>query len=223
MLAKYVIRSQIQDAVGGCVKPQLVAILMLLPCACAGKSAHGQSKEVSVNYSLIVYNPAKSISSNRDLNGGGGSIGYNLGDYLTLKGEFEGTATTTFTFHLPPTPNSKSGTFSTKGDMFTYLFGPQVNIPGSRRRFFVETLFGGAYTNAYGNLFKTAGVTGLKATNNGFAMAAGGGLDFVIAKHIAIRPVQFDYFLTRYEWRKIGINNQSNFRYQAGMVFGFGG
>jgi len=31
-----------------------------------------------------------------------------------------------------------------------------------------------------------------------------------------------DYFLTRYEWKPIGINNQSNFRYQAGVVFAFG-
>lgn len=212
-----------QDAVRVRVKPKLLVMVALSLWACAPGRLHGQNKEVSANYSLIVYNPAKSIAESRNLNGGGGSIGYNLGDYLTLKAEFEATSSTTFTFHLQATPNSQSGTFNTKGDMFTYLAGPQINIPGNRRRFFAEALFGGAYTNAYANLFKAADVTGLKATNNGFAMAIGGGIDFVVAKHIAIRPIQFDYFLTRYEWKPLGINNQSNFRYQAGMVFAFGG
>jgi len=195
---------------------------VLLSLAGVSQPAQAQNKELTLNYSYVVYNPAKSIAGNRNLNGGGGSAGFNIGDYLTLKAEFEAYRTTTLTFHLPATANSPSGTFETKGDMFTYLFGPQINIPASKKRFFLEGLFGGADTNAYANLFKAAGVTGLKATNNGFAMAMGGGLDFVVAKHIAIRPVQFDYFLTRYEWKSIGINNQSNFRYQAGVVFAFG-
>lgn len=201
----------------------LLAVPLLLLWAGVPRRAQGQNKEISVNYSYVVYNPAKSIADSRDLNGGGGSAGFNFGDYLTLKGEFEAYSTTTVTFHLQPTPNSAGGTFNTKADMFTYLFGPQVSIPASRKRFFFEGLFGGADTNAYANLFNAAGVTGLKASNNGFAMAMGGGMDFVVAKHIAIRPVQFDYFLTRYEWKPIGINNQSNFRYQAGIVFALGG
>ena len=200
----------------------LLVFLVLLSFAAVSQRLQGQSKEVSVNYSYVVYNPAKSIADNRDLNGGGGSVGFNFGDYLTLKGEFEAYKTTTLTFHLPSTPNSPAGTFESNADMFTYLFGPQINIPANRKRFFFEGLFGGADTNAYANLFKAAGVTGLKASNNGFAFAMGGGMDFVVTKHIAIRPVQFDYFLTRYEWKPIGINNQSNFRYQAGVVFGFG-
>ena len=42
-------------------------------------------------------------------------------------------------------------------------------------------------------------------------MAVGGGLDIAIAEHVALRPIQFDYFMTRYEWKALGINNQSNF------------
>jgi hypothetical protein len=52
-------------------------------------------------------------------------------------------------------------------------------------------------------------------------MAIGGGLDFQVADYLALRPVQLAYFLTRYEWKQIGINNQSNFRYQGGVVFRF--
>jgi hypothetical protein len=106
--------------------------------------------------------------------------------------------------------------------MVSYLFGPQFNWPMTKKRVFGEALFGNANTGAYGNLFRAAGVHGLSAHNNGFAMAFGGGIDFKIAKNIALRPAQVDYFLTRYEWKQIGINNQSNFRYQAGVVFAWG-
>lgn len=189
----------------------------------SSQAAYAQSREASLNYSFVVYNPAKSLADSRELNGGGGSLGLNLGEYLTLKGEFEGYGSTTFSFHLPQTPNSDGGTFETKGDMFTYLFGPQLNIPMDKKQLFGEALFGGAYTNAYANLFRAAGVTGLSASNNGFAMVFGGGFDFAISRHLGLRPAQFDYLLTRYEWKPLGINNQSNLRYQAGIVFVFGG
>jgi outer membrane immunogenic protein len=202
------------------VKPKWLASFLL--ASCVSLFAAAQSKEVTVNYSLIVYNPAKSLTGDRDLNGGGGSFGFNYNEYLTMKGEFQGYATTTLTYHVPQTENSAAGTITTQANMFTYLFGPQFNWVLARKRIFGEALFGGAYTNAYANLFKAANVTGLSANNNGFAMAFGGGLDFGVAKHVAIRPVQFDYFLTRYDWKSLGINNQSNFRYQAGVVFAFG-
>jgi hypothetical protein len=185
--------------------------------------SYAKSGETSINYSLVVYNPAKSLAGARNLNGGGGSVGLNVGDYVVLKSELQGYATTTFTFHLPSTANSVGGTFQSQGSMLTYLFGPQFNIPmRKKKRLFVEALFGGANTGAYGSLFKAANVTNLAAHNNGFAMAIGGGFDIHAAKHLALRPAQLDYFLTRYEWKQIGINNQSNFRYQAGVVFAWG-
>lgn len=204
---------------------KLVSLFALGFVSATGYShtAFAQRGELSVNYSLLVYNPAKSLAANRDLNGGGGSIGLNFGDYFSIKAEFQGYEATTLTFHLAESANSPAGTFSTEGNMFTYLFGPQLTIPLHRKRIFGEALFGGANTNAYANLFKAADVTGLSATNNGFAMAVGGGFDFAITKHMALRPVQLDYFLTRYEWKPLGINNQSNFRYQGGLVFLLGG
>lgn len=184
--------------------------------------ACAQGAEATANYSFVIYNPAKSLAGSRYLNGGGGSLGVNFGTYLTVKGEFQGYGTTTFTYHVPKTANSPGGTFESQGNMFTYMFGPQVTFPLYNKRVFAEALFGGANTNAYANLFKGANVTGLSASNNGFAMALGGGFDIAITDHVAIRPIQLDYFLTRYQWQSIGINNQSNFRYQAGVVFAFG-
>lgn len=200
----------------------LVSILLLLVSGFS-PSARAQRGEVAANYSFVVYNPAKPFASQRDLSGGGGSFGLNLGDYLTMKAEFETYSATTLTYTVKAPPAGiNPGTFNAKGDLFTYLFGPQFNIPSKKTRAFGEALFGGAYTNAYANFFRAAGVTGLSATNNGFAMVVGGGLDIPISRRIAIRPLQFDYFLTRYEWKALGINNQSNFRYQAGIIYAFG-
>jgi len=50
-------------------------------------------------------------------------------------------------------------------------------------------------------------------------MTAGGGVDFRISEHFAIRPVQAEYFLTQFT---DGANNrQNNFRYSAGIAFRF--
>jgi len=55
---------------------------------------------------------------------------------------------------------------------------------------------------------------------NVFAMTAGGGVDFKISEHIAIRPVQAEYFLTTFT--DGGNNRQNNFRYSVGVVFRLG-
>jgi hypothetical protein len=201
---------------------KLLLTFGLAALAAVPQFAHAQSGEATANYSFVLYNPAKSLAGSRNLNGGGGSIGINFNEYFMAKGEFQGYGTTTFTYHVPKTVNSPGGTFESQGNMFTYLFGPQVTFPLNNKRIFAEALFGGANTNAYANLFKAASVTGLSSSNNGFAMVFGGGFDIAITDHFAVRPVQVDYFLTRYEWKPIGINNQSNFRYQAGVVFAFG-
>jgi hypothetical protein len=197
--------------------------LFLLTTNGLSSLATAQRGEASVDYSLVVYHPAVSIAPSRSLNGGGGSIGISFGYFFTVKAELEGYGTTTFTFHPQVTPASTTpGTITTQGNMFTYLFGPQLNLPiHGHVRLFGEALFGGAHTNLYANFFSADSITSLAPSNNGFAMAIGGGFDIKALPHVLIRPGQFDYFLTRYEWPTLGINNQSNFRYQAGVVFPF--
>jgi opacity protein-like surface antigen len=59
-------------------------------------------------------------------------------------------------------------------------------------------------------------------SNNAFDFVIGGGLDIKVTDSIAIRPGQFDYILTRFGNAFTGgNNNQSNFRFQAGVVFSF--
>jgi hypothetical protein len=58
-------------------------------------------------------------------------------------------------------------------------------------------------------------------------MMAGGGVDIKISKHIAFRPLAFDYYLTRTPNFITNITdndiNRNNWRYTAGVNFMFGG
>ena len=60
----------------------------------------------------------------------------------------------------------------------------------------------------------------MNASNTGFAMMAGGGLDIKVSKHIAFRPIGADYYLTRIPSLLTGdTSNRNNFRYSAGINF----
>jgi hypothetical protein len=64
----------------------------------------------------------------------------------------------------------------------------------------------------------------LRAERTGFAMLIGGGLDIKVSKHIALRPVEADYYLTRLPSFVTGNDtNKNHFRYSAGVNFLFGG
>ncbi len=201
-----------------------IAILLLF-CS-LGVSAFAQRAEVSLDGSLFVFYPAKTLTGARNLYGGGGSFVYNFRKHVGLKSELHGYLSSTADFNVnanPPTIPA-SGTFQSKMNMFTYLFGPQLSfpVPNSNVRIYGEALFGGAYTNVYTNFFKAASITGVSASNNGLAMAFGGGVDLGITDHVAFRPIQLDYVRTQYQWQKLGINNQNSVRYEAGVVFAWG-
>jgi len=93
------------------------------------------------------------------------------------------------------------------GHLYTYLFGPSYVLPvGKFARMNVHYLFGGA----------TLG-EGPFPTENAFAMAPGGALDFKVAKHVWIRPAEVDYVITHFG----GAYQDKNVRYGAGLLFMF--
>ena len=60
----------------------------------------------------------------------------------------------------------------------------------------------------------------LRAERTGFAMLIGGGLDIKVSKHIALRPVEANYYLTRLPNFVTGNDTSKNhFRYSAGVNF----
>ena len=183
-----------------------------------GSAAFAQSDtkmEVSVNYSYMRFNPQNSnIISSFSLNGGGGAFSYFFTDMIGIKAEFEGYGSTTRTLVATGT--------NVQANLFTYNVGPVLKYRQGKFQPFGEVLFGGAHSNAYVNLCNASGGCIGSPSNNAFDFIIGGGLDIPVTKSISIRPAEIDFVLTRFGNNFTGgNNNQSNFRYQAGVVFSF--
>ena len=185
--------------------------------------------EVRANYSYMRFNPENSnIVSSFSLNGGGGGIAVYVNHWLGIQGELQGYGSTTSTFTFPATPNSPCPAgcaVRSSGDLFTYNVGPILKYRGEHWEPFVETMFDGAHANTYSNLASACQLTcpaTLTPSNNAFDFIIGGGLDIPVSKSIAIRVAQVDFVQTRFgnDFTR-GNNNQSNLRYNGGIVFRF--
>jgi Outer membrane protein beta-barrel domain len=182
--------------------------------------------EVNVDYSYVHANPQNnSTIPTFSLNGGGGSGAFFFAKYIGIEAEFNGYGSYTHHFTVPPPYCNGPCTVSAQGNLFTYNVGPIVKFRTSHVEPFVETLFGGAHSNFYGNLYSICAdcvLASKSPSNNAFDFLIGGGIDIPLGEHFAIRPAQFDYLLTRFgNDFTHGNNNQSNFRYQAGIQFRF--
>jgi len=206
---------------------QLGVVVMLL-----GLAAWAQEFprwEVGGDYSYARFIPTSNSLNGHSLNGGGGSLDININEYLGIKMDLQGYGSNTTTFNIPANPNFPSGAHgAVSGDLFTYMFGPQIKIRAHGFHPFAHVLLGGAHTNVYGNAFKTlcqpiVGGCSFKSSpaSDAFAMAIGGGVDIPISHMISFRPAEADYLLTDFS-NKFANNSQHNFRYTAGLVFTFG-
>ncbi|HYL82928.1 MAG TPA: OmpA family protein [Candidatus Angelobacter sp.] len=141
--------------------------------------------------------------------GGGASLAYNASRWVGLTGELA-----VYNFKRNEFPLTGNNTAVT-GNLMSYLFGPRLNL----RRFdyfvpFAEFLVGGAQ-----------GSRGMNGVGNqsAFAVAAGGGVDMVLAKSLAWRVAQIDYLMTNFSGPAVGGNaRQDNFRIGTGLVWRFG-
>ena len=186
--------------------------------------------EVGGDYSYVRYIPSASQTNNHSLNGGGGTAVLNLNSYLGVKMDLQGYGSMTSNFIIPPSvnfPNGANGSVS--GNLFTYLFGPQIKFRTPKVQPYTHVLLGGAHSSVYGNAFRTicqptasvCSFTG-SPSNNAFAMAVGGGVDIPVSHLVSIRAGEVDYLLTNFSNRFTN-SNQNNFRYLGGVTFTFGG
>jgi hypothetical protein len=213
------------------LRSAIVLGLVLLFGTSASAFAQDYAKvEVPAYYSYMRFNPENgNIVSGFSLNGGGGGVTVYVNHFLGIASEFNGYASTTKTFTFPAnianSPCPAGCDVKSSGDLFTYNVGPTLKLRAEHWEPFVETLFGGAHSNTYSNLRKACQancVTTLTPSNNAWSFIIGGGLDIPVTKTIAIRAAQFDYVLTRFgNGFTGGNNNQSNFRFNAGVVFRF--
>lgn len=192
----------------------LVTVVLLF-----GSAAFAQDQgkaEVSVNYSYIRFNPQNNNVPGLgafSLNGGGGAFSYFFTDLIGIKAEFEGYGSQTR--FVPEAETNVSA------NLFTYNVGPVIKLRHGRFQPFAEALFGGAHSNADVNICNVEECVH-SPSNNAFDFIIGGGLDIKLTHSISFRPAEVDYVLTRFgNAFTSGNNNQSNFRYQAGVVFSF--
>jgi hypothetical protein len=111
------------------------------------------------------------------------------------------------------------------GTMFTYLGGPRLSL-WKRQRVspFAQVLFGGVHASRV-TISNCAGAACTPLpSQNAFAMTAGGGLDIRLTPHFAIRIVQVEYMMTRFDSVPAGGSSEQNdLRLSSGLVFRFGG
>jgi hypothetical protein len=178
--------------------------------------------EVPVGFSFVNVHPQVAGLTSFNVFGGGGGFVYNFTPLFGVKADFQGyTQGSGQKFYQD---GKLVGNVS--GNLFTYMFGPQIKKHSGKFQPFGEALFGAAHTNLDANICKLEGGCGSgSGSNNGFAMEFGGGLDIPITKTIQFRPAEVDYLYTHFGSNHLaGVStHQNNFKYLAGVNFTFGG
>jgi opacity protein-like surface antigen len=198
-------------------------LLLLASVLLLGITAWAQdvpTVEIPLGFSMINVHPNLAPITSFNVFGGGGQVDFNFGSVFGIKADFMG-----YTQGSSLRNQLREHGFAAQanGNLFTYMFGPQVKKHTGMFQPFGEALFGAAHTNAYATILTDEGrILQGSGNNNAFAMALGGGLDLAVSKHIALRPVEVDYLLTRFGARNYHAN-QNNFRYLGGLDFMFGG
>ncbi len=182
------------------------ALVLLLPLFAAARPLEAQEQasklEAYGGYYYVRFNVNASAAGGAPSEtfngyGGGGQLEYNANNWVGVVGDLAGYGATSTT----------NGALV--GGAFTYLFGPRVNFRHGKITPFVQTLFGGIFT--------THGI-GESTSENNFAMTAGGGIDVKVSRHVSVRPIQAEYFMTKIP---DGLNNrQDNLRLGVGIVVG---
>jgi opacity protein-like surface antigen len=174
--------------------------------------------EVAFGYSFVNVHPNIQPITSFNVNGGGAAFVYNASRLIGIKAEF-----TDYTGGGGAQLRALGFNGNVSGNIFTYLFGPQVKKHSGRFQPFGEALFGAAHSGTFASIYDDIhGISGAGNSNNSFAMELGGGLDIPVTKRISVRPVEVDYLLTRFGAQNYSAS-QNNFRYMVGVNIGFGG
>lgn len=181
--------------------------VLFIAATCISAQETTPQVEVGLNYSLFhsnLHEDASQVTSN----GGSGYFVYNINRTLGAVADFGA-------YHN----GSVHGRLDSD-TTFTYLFGPRFNLRHwSRITPYVQALFGGARVSATTNF----GTTRASSDQNGFASAAGGGVDIAVTHHIAIKPIQVEYVMSQVPSFTTNRNSfQNSLRYSAGVVVQFG-
>jgi hypothetical protein len=181
----------------------LVVLILVLGFALPAKAQDATPRfEAYAGYDYMRDNAINDITHvppSQSVNGNGvsGQLEFNATPWRGVVGDLGGYAV------------ARNGFATTH--QISYLFRPRVNFRRGRVAPFAQVLLGAIWAS-------DAIVLGSRTA---FGTTAGGGIDLTVSRHFAVRPVQAEYFLTKFP---DGANNRkNNFRYSAGIAFRFGG
>jgi hypothetical protein len=185
---------------------RIVVSLLAFLTVCGG-AAYAQETpnkiDIFAGYSYVRANPGPTSGDSFSLNGGSASVTYHIRDWVSGVADFGGY-----------TNGDILGT-KVDGTLSTYLFGPRFSYRSYHHfKPFAETLFGVGHAGA-----SIAG--GANGSQNAFAMAIGGGVDYRIGRRLSLRPLQVDYLLTRFKEGTPNNQTQNNLRASTGIVIHF--
>jgi hypothetical protein len=144
-----------------------------------------------------------------------GSNGWNTGgtffmnNWLGLEGNIAGASNTQSASFTTGTTTVSA---SASDKHYTYVFGPRLQFGHGRTSPFVHGLFGLDHESVSASAlgFSTS------VSDNAFASALGGGLEYGVSKHLGV-ITSADYLMTRH-----ASATQNNLRVSAGLSFRFG-
>jgi len=212
------------------VRKSYLLICAALLSASVAAATDFPTMETFLGYNFVRFNPNSDIVPSFNANGGSGQFVYNFNRYF-------GAA-----IDLGAVNNGRLNQTSIDTTVVDFVAGPRFTYTGHHSRFmpYAQVLVGGAYgttstsiaafplvpvAGPLGNVVLPGGAIEARVTasNTGFALLAGGGLDIRVGKHVAFRPFETSYYLTRVPSLLTGhITNRNNFRYAAGVNFLFG-
>jgi hypothetical protein len=191
-------------------------LMMLVPLAVLAQSNYPKA-EVFGGYSHFRANPSEfdHLYNWKDLNGWNASFAGNINKWFGIEGDFDGYygSPSILDFNIPLLHVS----------YYTFMGGPKLTYRSGAVAPFTHFLIGAARGSIGGGI----GSFNLTLTDQtALAAAVGGGIDINMSKHFAIRPVQADYLMTRFnpitEFPFSGLSErQNNLRLSAGIVFRF--
>jgi hypothetical protein len=187
--------------------------------------------EIAIDYSLAHFQavdytfPNFNFSRAYYVNGGGGSLVYDLNRFFGLKAEVQGYKSGSETLTLPSgnvfVP--RGATAQASGSLFTFLLGPQVGKRYGVFRPYAHALVGGTHSSIYENAWKNLGLNQFKGFPSSTALSADAavGLDIALGRHLAIRPAEVSYLFT--DFTNTLSKHENSFRYLGGVVFNLEG
>jgi len=224
------------------MRKSLFVIGAVLLSALVASATDSAKYEGFLGYTFVRFSPTSGCNAcdlhfpSFDANGGGGQFVYNFNKGFGVALDLGAVTKADWT---------KININSTAVNL---VVGPRYTFRHHDSRFqpFVQALFGGVYTTSSAHVDILGGTvvnplippitnnpnspitTRLVASRTGFGMLAGGGLDIKVNKHMSIRPIGADYYLTRLpnfltqNLPNHNDHNANNFRYTAGVNFLFG-